>query len=74
MSEKRYGKRVPYTEMPDLPMLIDVDTAARVVGVSQRYVRDLCRDGTIKAAKLGRKWCIDRDALLKQLGLEGTWR
>jgi excisionase family DNA binding protein len=43
--------------------LLDYTSAARVLGVSDRTVRRLVRDGRLKSARIGRRQLISRQAL-----------
>ena len=38
--------------------LLAVEEAAKVLGVSEGYVRFLCRNGRVPAVKIGRAWKI----------------
>lgn len=57
-----------------LPLLLSVRQAAELLNVSEKHVRDLCRDGTIRSVRVGSSWRIGRDALLEQFGIVGTRR
>lgn len=57
-----------------LPLLLSVRQAAELLNVSEKHIRDLCRDGTIRSVRVGSSWRIGRDALLEQFGIEGTRR
>lgn len=60
-----------YTTLPsDLPILIDVPTAARIRGNSEAFIRRECARGNIRATKLGRSWRIHRDSFLQLCGLK----
>lgn len=56
----------------DLALLIDANQAAGIANTSAKFIRDRCKDGTIKAVKVGRVWRINRDEFLKQFGLMGV--
>ncbi len=43
---------------------------ASLLGCSPKHVRDMCADGRIRAAQIGKLWHINRAALLEQLGLD----
>lgn len=53
-----------------VPLTCTPKEVATRIGRSERYWRSLCERGEIQAVKLGRVWLINRDALMKQLGLE----
>jgi hypothetical protein len=44
--------------------LIDVATAAEILGCSQRYVRELCTGSLESARRVGSRWLIDRAEIL----------
>lgn len=43
------------------------EEAAKLLGVSPRTMRDWCASGEIAATKIGKRWLIERDALLARL-------
>lgn len=57
-----------------LPLMLNVRQAAELLNVSEKHVRDLCQDGTIRSVRVGRSWRIGRDALLEQFGIVGKRR
>lgn len=57
------------SELQMLPLLIDVRTASAIANVSDRYIRELCEKGVVRAKRLGKAWRIDRDNFLEYLGL-----
>lgn len=66
----RYRPTQPMAQIPhDLPVLINVRTAAEIGGFSEKFVRDQLRRGQIRGRKIGKAWRIDRDAYLGQLGI-----
>lgn len=56
-------------DLKSLPLLLPIETAKGIPGVSDRYIRKLCEDGTVKAVKMGRVWRVNRDSLLEFCGL-----
>ena len=56
-----------YWSWEQIPQVISTDEAARLLGIHVVNIRILCRDGKIPAAKVGREWRIDRDALRRYL-------
>ena len=62
--------------MPRLPERNDaapfqrIPAACRITGLSQRYLREGCKTGTIPHIKCGRDNLINIPALLRQLGVE----
>lgn len=60
----------PYIADPrHLPPLISTEQGKALGIASQREMRRMCQNGTIKAIRIGRHWRIYRDALLEQFGL-----
>lgn len=57
------------TTTTTLSPLIKVHTAAKLLDLSPRKVRDMCAKGEIKAVKIGTDWRINTDALLAQFGI-----
>ena len=57
-------------DLDNLPPLITVETAAAIRGNCTAFIRAKCRDGSIRATKLGDSWRINRDAFLAQIGLK----
>lgn len=56
-------------DLKSLPLLLPIETARHIPQVSDRYMRKLCEDGTIRATKVGRTWRVNRDSLLAFCGL-----
>lgn len=52
-----------------LAPLIKTETAASLLDVSSRKVRDMCMKGEIKAIKVGSDWRVNTEAFLKQFGI-----
>ena len=72
-NENTSGRLQGVATIPDdLALLIDANQAARIASTSAKFIRDRCKDGTIKAVKIGRVWRINRDEFLKQFGLSGA--
>ena len=66
----RYRPTRPMTQIPcDLPVLLDVRTAAEIGGFSEKFIRDQLGRGAIRGCKIGKAWRIHRDAYLGQLGI-----
>ncbi len=45
--------------------MISVAEAATKLSISEQQVRNLCRDGKLKAEKVGRSWVIEKDACME---------
>ena len=52
-----------------LPIMLNIEQAASLLNVSGKHMRDLARDGAIRAVKVGNAWRIPRDQFLAQYGL-----
>lgn len=67
------GNRTTPTLTPEeisrLGALTETETICNVLGVSERYARQLLRDGAIKGVKLGRFWRVNTASLLEFAGL-----
>lgn len=57
-------------EIAELPPIISVEQAARVLGCSGRTVNRMCESGKLKHCKAGNRYRINRDALFAYAGLE----
>ena len=62
-------QRITSVDIDSLPPLIKVKTAALIRGNSDKFIRDQCAKGLIKASKLGGSWRINRDEFRSQCGL-----
>ena len=60
---------IDVNELQYLPVLMDTQQTARLMGCSDKYVRDCLARKQIRGCKIGGKWLVHRDALLDQLGL-----
>ena len=49
------------------PEAYTVDSAAKAIGVSRRTIEAAIYDQSLRAQKVGRRWVIRRDALLRWL-------
>lgn len=59
------------TNWDDVPVVIDLAMAARLLGVCERHLAQQCRDGAVPGArKIGRFWRISKDAVMRMVGLE----
>ena len=47
-----------------------ISEACKTTGLSQYYLRKVCRDGSIPCVKSGKTFFVNVPALLKQLGVE----
>lgn len=46
-----------------LPRMETVKRTAAISGLSQRYIRDLCRTGKVPFVVVGNKWLVNLDKL-----------
>lgn len=51
------------TDWDRLPLVLDVTTVCMLLGCCDATVRKKIKDGTFKAGKLGKDWCIDRNSV-----------
>ena len=47
----------------DGKVYVSAHDAARAVGVTGHYIARLAKAGRIPARRLGRNWCVDREAV-----------
>ena len=59
----------PTVDLAKLGPMIRTDTAASLLDVTARKIRDMCTKGEIKAVKVGSDWRINTAAFLAQFGL-----
>lgn len=58
------------SRIEDMPQLMSTRQAARVCGVTPRQIARMCERGDLKAARVGKLWRVDHDALAKRMGLK----
>ena len=57
------------TDWNDVPVVMDLAMAARVLGVTERHLASLCREGKMpEARKVGRLWRIRKEAVMQMVG------
>lgn len=56
------------TDWNDVPVLLDLPYAARIVGMSAEYVKRLSIAGKFPAVKVGNSWRVNRDDLMAFVG------
>ena len=59
----------PSVDRAKLGPMIRTDTAASLLDVTARKIRDMCTKGEIKAVKVGSDWRINTAAFLAQFGI-----
>ena len=58
-----------------LPDLLVVEDLASVLRITPSAARKLLRRGVIPGRRIGRRWVVDREALLRSLtGPDANWR
>lgn len=63
MSALKTKKPRYFTSWEDVPIILDIATAALILGMPYDSVRKHIRDGTIPASKIGKLWRITKEAL-----------
>lgn len=48
-------------------MILNTETMAELLNVSDQTVRAACNDGTLPAVKVGRRWFVSRDLFIEFL-------
>ena len=52
-----------------IPPFLNIERACEVTGLSQYYLRNGCKDGSVPHVRSGRVYLINVPALLRQLGV-----
>ena len=52
-----------------LPIMLNTEQVSQILNVSSKHVRDMCREQTIRAVRVGGTWRVPRDPLLEMFGL-----
>jgi len=60
-----YKNRI--TAWSEVPIVMDLPFAARIIGVSPEALLKRCQRGTFPAYKEGKLWRVTKDALLKHI-------
>ena len=47
--------------MNPLDHIMGTEEAAERWGLSQQYIKNLCREGKVKAVQIGKTWVLDKD-------------
>lgn len=61
-------ERRVYARDSGLPVPCSIKEASRILNLSEKTMRRLCRDGEIDARKVGREWRIPRKEVLSLCG------
>ena len=65
-------KLKPVVSWMEVPVVMDLSMASRIVGQSAEYLKKRAQSGTFPAFKEGNCWRISKSALMKHVGEEGT--
>lgn len=58
----------PITSWDDVPIVLDLAMAARIVGQAPEYLKKRAQRGTFPAYKEGAAWRCEKTALMKHVG------
>ena len=61
-------------QIDELPLLLKVHEAARVLRVSRNFVYDAVADGSVPSVRIGRRIRIPRQALVELLSIKSEER
>lgn len=66
-----YEPTTPTTDLnaSALPVMLTTEQVSGILNVSAKHVRDMCREQTIRAVRVGATWRIPRDPFLEMFGL-----
>ncbi|MGN0670032.1 MAG: helix-turn-helix domain-containing protein [Oscillospiraceae bacterium] len=67
MVKPKYKKRAP-TVWERLPVIMDSETLAIVLGLSAVQVRTLAREGKIPAVRVGKQWRFEKTRIMQFAG------
>jgi hypothetical protein len=59
------------TDWKDVPLVLDIKTAARILRMNPDYLKQRCSKGTFPAFKEGGKWLVTKAALRIHVGDTG---
>lgn len=59
------------TETKQVTPFMKIGAASRVTGLSQYFLRQGCKDGSVPHVKSGTTYMVNVPALLRQLGADG---
>lgn len=57
-------KRKNIQQWQELPIIFDLPLASRLVGLGAERLRQLCREGSFPAKKIGNSWRVDREEFI----------
>ena len=64
----------PITSWDDVPIVMDLPMAARIIGTTRESLEKRCHKGTFPAYKEGRLWRIEKGALLAHIEKNSVMR
>lgn len=62
-------KLKPVTSWDEVPIVMDLPFAARIVGQSAEYLKKRCQKGTFPGYKESEQWRVTKTALQRHLGV-----
>ena len=61
-------KQKQFLTWNDVPVIINLEEAGTLLGLSEESVRRYCVTGDIPAIQIGKQWRIDKEKLMKKFG------
>lgn len=71
MRTPKYRQK-PIYDLRQLPYVLTVDVAARLLNTNESCIRTLLRERRLKGFKVGREWRLNRDDVLSFIGKGGA--
>lgn len=68
MPASKMRKPKYFTSWEDVPIILDIATAALILGMPYETVRKYVQNGTIPGSKVGTLWRITKKSLMEYLG------
>lgn len=59
-----------YADWREVPLIMQPDDVAKLLGVCTKTVLDQLRAGTLPGIKIGPQWRISKEALMEHLGCQ----
>lgn len=63
---------MPISQWTDLPLVLTSEQAAQILQVSRRTLTNMLDRGTLRGVKIGKKWRVSRDELMRFIEGNGT--
>lgn len=61
-----------YYDWDDVPVLLDVTMAARLLGYDCESIKVMCRSGRLPGFKVGKEWRINKSDIMRMAGVPST--